>query len=290
MKRAALRLSAALILLCCALTSSAQTTIYTRKARVADFATKVTKIVLTGSQMIDECVMREVEARWYLSPFEFCTAAEFEQLQYNPSYFFLRLLTKESHSDILFISILKGGKTDNATAIDAQYEVNSIPLGSLGDSHGRELVFFPACLEIIQQYIVDAGLRYFSAYKGLYTSYRYIPQLRGRKISMAHDDVPQHLWDNESIFRGDMLLMDTEGVDHLFMEEDPQAVVSYTICPSHPGLGARCYTLLLDAGNHDLLYYNSHPYWFKTMKGFTASELKTISLILNGKNENRKNR
>ena len=66
----------ACILMC--LGAMAQGRIETKKFRISDFSDRITKVVMTGNEFIDAALRQEVMNRWTLSPYEFCTLAEFE--------------------------------------------------------------------------------------------------------------------------------------------------------------------------------------------------------------------
>ena len=66
-----------------------QAKIQTRKVKLSDFTTKTTKVVLCGGQLFDDALQEEMARRWLVSPYEFCTLAEYEKLKSSPDYYFL---------------------------------------------------------------------------------------------------------------------------------------------------------------------------------------------------------
>ena len=71
---------------------SAQAKVYTKKVKLSDFPTKTTKVVLTGNDMLDNPLKNEVARRWHISPYEFCTIAEYDSIKTSPDYYFLRMV------------------------------------------------------------------------------------------------------------------------------------------------------------------------------------------------------
>lgn len=275
-----------LILLCVCFTAGAQAKIYTKKARLADFPTKVTKVVLTGNTLLDESMQREVQARWYLSPFEFCTVEEFNAQKKDPSYYFLRFATKDKQEGTLYVSLLKGGKEDVKASLDSQFEVLSLPCGTKYMSSGREMIFFPAMLDIVQQYIVDASVHNTAGYLGLASSFRNVHKMRGMSVLVAREDVVSEIAQADSLFTGNLILMDEDEVDAALIDEQEGVVVSYSIAPDEPSWNANTYVMLIDAYTHDLYYYARHKYRQEGRRGFRKSELKFINFILKQKHEN----
>ena len=84
------------------LMASAQAQINTKKVKISDFTQKVTKVVLNGNDFFDITFQEEITARWRISPYEFCTLEEFEQLKGNDNYYFLTY--KEVSGRIISIS------------------------------------------------------------------------------------------------------------------------------------------------------------------------------------------
>ena len=59
----------------------AQAQIDTKKMKISDFTQKITKVVLTGNLFHDATMKSEVTAKWNISPCEFCSLKEFEELK-----------------------------------------------------------------------------------------------------------------------------------------------------------------------------------------------------------------
>ena len=135
------------------LVASAQAQINTKKVKISDFTQKVTKVVLNGNQFFDITFQEEITARWRISPYEFCTLEEFEKLKTNDNYYFLMTtygqFRKETAPGLQFLTLVKGGK-EAENSIGDMLEIVSLPFASAEYPSGRELVFLPAFLDIIQ--------------------------------------------------------------------------------------------------------------------------------------------
>ena len=137
------------------LIAGAQAQINTKKMKIGDFTEKVTKVVLTGRGFYDAALKNEVAANWRVSPYEFCTLEEFEKLKYYDDYYFLITVSgqfkKENSPGIDFLTLIKGGNGASG-GINGLLEVVTIPIAPSEDPSGREFVFLPAFLNIIQNY------------------------------------------------------------------------------------------------------------------------------------------
>ena len=76
-------------LLCVSAVLFAQGKVTTRKHLFADFSDKITKVVMSGNEILDGALRQEVVDLWTLSPFEFCSMAEYESLKKSDTYYFL---------------------------------------------------------------------------------------------------------------------------------------------------------------------------------------------------------
>ena len=94
--------------------ASAQAQIDTKKVKISDFTQKVTKVVLHGNDFYDAILKEEIALRWRVSPYEFCTLEEFEDLKTDSRYYFLITtlgqFRKETAPGLQFLSLVKGGR------------------------------------------------------------------------------------------------------------------------------------------------------------------------------------
>lgn len=265
--------------------SSAQTgsaKITTRKARLADFTTKTTKVVLAGSEMFNNALQEEISRRWLISPHEFCTLKEYEALKEDPSYYFLLPASsktrKEAEAGILVLALEKGGKRNIEDASKEGLDVVSIPCASAEFPSGREYVFLPALIDIIQGFVSAAMLDDRVAYGGLATYASKILNDTDLKIVFSEDDLASAGEWSEAFGDRNMNVMDEDEVDEAFGRSDPNTVVSYVVSPTDPGKGAVCYKMLIKADTHELCYFSHHRISSSNPAGFLNKDLRIISL------------
>ena len=163
MKNALLKHLATLLLLCLPLALEAQGDLYTKSARLADFPQKSTKIVLSGQAVTDAVLREEITSRWRISPYEFCTTEEFDELRGSQRFYFLHI---ESDDEFTWLHLTKGGPT-TGNPLRTAMEVVSVPIASADDINADELVFLPAFIDIIQEYLLQAIVSDKVSYRGL---------------------------------------------------------------------------------------------------------------------------
>ncbi len=261
------------------LMAGAQAQITTKKVKIEDFTQKVTKVVLNGNPFYDTSFKDEVAARWRISPYEFCTLEEFEGLKGNDSYYFLILtqgqFRKETAPGLQFISLVKGGQGADK-GIGDMLEVVSLPFASAEYPSGRELIFLPAFLDIIQNHTLEAMENDFNAYGGLSNTAQKLGKAGNMDIVISEDDlnslVSEEMTDSEG-----MTVTDEDDADSYMLDEVSGTLVSYVVAPSEPVKGSFCYKMLIDAQTHELYYYRKHKISPKAGVGFLPEDIERIN-------------
>lgn len=259
-----------------------QAQITTRREKLKDFTSKTTKVVLTGDEFLDEAVKESVAATWTVSPYEFCSNEEFQNLKGNADFYFLMVVKgqfrRESEPGIDMLTLVKGGEGADKS-INDMFEVVSFPLRSTEDPSGREFVLLPAFLKIIQEHTTSLTDTEMKAYSNI--GAKDSKKLRIKRIFFwAEDFAPQVDEQTKRSLDEDILIKEDEDeVDEIFSEGTFNTVVSYVVAPSEPVNGSICYKMLIGSDNHELYYFKKHKITAKSGKGFLSSDIKSIKLI-----------
>lgn len=259
-----------------------QAQITTRREKLKDFTSKTTKVVLTGDEFLDEAVKESVAATWTVSPYEFCSNEEFQNLKGNADFYFLMVVKgqfrRESEPGIDMLTLVKGGEGADKS-INDMFEVVSFPLRSTEDPSGREFVLLPAFLKIIQDHTISLTDTEMKAYSSL--GAKDSKKLRIKRIFFWSEDfAPQVDEQTKRSLDEDILIKDDEDeVDEIFSEGTFNTVVSYVVAPSEPVNGSICYKMLIGSDNHELYYFKKHKITAKSGKGFLSSDIKSIKLL-----------
>lgn len=259
-----------------------QAQINTKKVKLSDFTQKVTKVVMSGNEFMDSVLKDEVTLRWRISPYEFCSLNEFNSLKTSEDYYFLLLTNGQFKKDLSptmqFITLVKGGE-GAAKSIDDMLEVVSIPIASAQFPSGREIVFLPAFIDIIQEYTLDSMEKDSNAYGGLRNYTSNITRSDDLRIVFSRSDiaVPLEEFESDAIELGKkMTITDEEEADMLLMENAENTLVSFVVAPFEPKPGAFCYKMLIDTQTHQLFYYKRHRITNNSGAGFLTEDLKRI--------------
>lgn len=259
-----------------------QAQITTRREKLKDFTSKTTKVVLTGDEFLDEAVKESVAATWTVSPYEFCSNEEFQNLKGNADFYFLMVVKgqfrRESEPGIDMLTLVKGGEGADKS-INDMFEVVSFPLRSTEDPSGREFVLLPAFLKIIQEHTTSLTDTEMKAYSNI--GAKDSKRLRIKRIFFwAEDFAPQVDEQTKRSLDEDILIKEDEDeVDEIFSEGTFNTVVSYVVAPSEPVNGSICYKMLIGSDNHELYYFKKHKITAKSGKGFLSCDIKSIKLL-----------
>lgn len=280
MKKYLLILFACLIL---PFSAAGQAKIVTKRAKIADMADKTVKIVLTGNELIDTALKTEVKSRWVMSPFEYCSISEFNNLMSNPEYYFLTLVeTKTKNEDEPGIDVFYFAKGDPKAInrnMNNMLEVVSVPFAASGNPSGKELIFLPAILDIIQNYSRKAMLDDVLIYTGLSNFAKNISKASAKNIYFSEDDLSDEIdKDAERMyFNNKVHKVSDDKAASIFGNTTSNSIVSYVIAPENPVKGSFCYKMLIDSETHELYYFRKHKISKKRGPGFLLSDIKRIS-------------
>lgn len=265
--------------------ASAQAQIETKKVKISDFPQKVTKVVLHGNEFYDAILKEEIALRWRVSPYEFCTMEEFEELKTDSRYYFLITtlgqFKKETAPGIQFLSLLKGGKSKKG--IDGMLEVVSLPYASAEYPSGRELVFLPALLDIIQAHTLKSMESDFDGYMGMSRYTKNMQNAQNMKIVFFEDEINDKVDDETRSADERFIITDEDGADKYFMDSTPGTLVSYMVAPTEPMNGSYCYKLLINAETHEIYFFRRHKITEKYGVGFLPEDFDYI--IKNGEKD-----
>lgn len=258
-----------------------QAQIDTKKMKISDFTQKITKVVLTGNQFHDASLESEVTAKWRVSPFEFCTLEEFDKLKADDNYYFLLTIKgqfkKETEPGLVFLTLVKGGK--DVKEVDDMFEVVAFPYSSADEPSGREMVFLPTILDIIQNHTLDSMEKDISGYTGLPNYTMNISKSGDMTIVFSENDLSAEVTPEvkDMYFDSNILVLDENSADGYVSPEKVNTLVSYVVCPASAKSGSYCYKMLVDPQSSKLYYFRKHRVSKKVGPGFLAEDIRRIA-------------
>ena len=272
------RLTLLTALLCVSAALFAQGKVTTRKHLFADFTDKITKVVMSGNDVLDGALRQEVVDLWTLSPFEFCSMAEYESLKKSDTYYFLLVTAGRAKGEeepmVRFLTLEKGG-ADKGDNVALRTEVISLPLCPVEGGSGRELVFLPALVKGIQDFTAEAMESEKTAYTGMaWFNGNFDRKGAIKRIYLAREDISESVAqkDLDKYLDEDILLCDEDEADKAYTDKTYNTLVSYTV-----SAGTWSYKLLLEADTDTVFYVRKHKVNARNAAGFLVEDLKRIS-------------
>ena len=259
---------------------AAQAQITTKKVKIEDFTEKVTKVVLSGNMFYDSTLKEAVREHWTISPYEFCSIEDFQEMKTDADYYFLIKVKgqfrKESGPGIEFLSLLKGGP-EAEKGLDKMLERITFPYAAVDSPSGRETVFLPLMLNIVQQHVLSSIATDIVAYSPLIAYSNNIGKIKGKQVIMAEEDLSADVLQLEDDYlKAPIVVTDMDTADEYVAGNVADAVVSYTVCPEDPQPGAFCYKMLVNAEDGELYYFRKHRITRKTGPGFLVEDMNRI--------------
>ena len=261
--------------------ASAQAQINTKKVKISDFTDKTTKVVLTGKMYHDAQLEKAIKERWHISATEFCTMDEYNNLVSDDNYYFLLTVSgqfaKEKEPGLTFLTLVKGG-VDNSKNINNMLEVVSFPFASTQNPSGREYVFLPAILDMIQNHVTNSIEKDVNGYIGLPNYSLNITKSGNMNLVFSVDDLSSEVTQElqRVYFDGKVLVVEESDADDYMAPETTNTLVSYVVTPADAKPGSYCYKMLFDPQSSTLYYFRKHKISNKFGPGFLAEDIKRI--------------
>ena len=255
-----------------------QAQITTRKEKLSDFGSKTMKVVLTGNSFLDEPLREAAKNAWYLSPFETCTAEEFDRLKTSGNHYFLLLMDVRGKKDdedagLTFVTLLKG--EPSAKTVGDMMEVVRLPLCAAGEPSGREPALLPALLENIQSYV---SLAMTSDLKGFGSVVTGLKRVSGHDAWIVEDELSAQVDDAfRDKYSGSRIhIVGAEEADAVMLDGE-MGLVGFAVAPASPVKGTACYKYLIDVRTHEICYFKKHKIGAGAGAGFLKSDLSTLA-------------
>lgn len=265
-------------------TVSAQAQISTKKVLIGDFPTKVTKVVTGGNTMLDDILKQEVSARWRVSPYEFCTIEEYQQIKEDSNYYFLMFAYgtdfRGRRNGVTMINLAKGGLEKKSKESKKAKSINvcDFPIASSQFPNGRESVWMAAAIDIIQEFAIKSTESDFAGYRGL-EAMSSPWKCRNSHIIFSEGDLSMALADDIRNKYFDEKIEIVEDGDAIVTDGRQDALVSFVVCPTDASTGNPCFKMLINARTHELCYFERSRISPRKPEGFGNNDIKKIGFI-----------
>ncbi|MBQ0096960.1 MAG: hypothetical protein KBS53_04835 [Bacteroidales bacterium] len=257
------------------LCATAQAKLETKKFKISDLCERTMEIVLTGNPTVDAAYRDKVQDVWYISPYELCTAEQFEQRKKSKEYYFIVVTDnsfgKETSAGIKFLSMYKGDPKARE-GVDGLYKITSIPFCSENWGDGREANAAPAMLNTLQQQALSILGKEFNIGEVARVKSRNAMGEWPGKVLIADCDLAFQR-DTAETAGSYVKITDSDTVAEA-MENREDCLVGYSVAPENSETGSVCFTYLINAATYELYYMRKRSISPSSPAGFTKAELK----------------
>lgn len=256
--------------------------VYTRRLRLENYRSRITRVVLPSDPELGAVLQAAVSSCWNINPFEFCSERDYARSVEDPRYYFLHLAPMSADTlsaQVLALHCSKGG-VSNQESLDAAFDIVSVPVSSsvAGCLSEREKLYLPALVDIVQQFIGEASKSDRVAYGGLSARNSEFSKKKGIQLCFAEDDLAPSVDDDmrQNYFCGHCTLDSARKVNIIFESGIRAAVVSLVIAPDTDASGAPFYKMLIGAYDHKLYHFSTGKTDSDGSAGFSPMDIKGL--------------
>lgn len=228
-------------------------------------------------------IKKVMEEEWEITPWEMIPYSEFEEKRQNPDYSFLFLTTVVFEKDKLqakykFLNVSLGGDYFN---LNQMPDLVSVPVAyaSVEDESynyklGILVRFIQKHLRYIREHPEIISSNVFKHYnenmKDVKTKTLYLlPEEMARDVNS-----PARI---QKIYPHPFKMVEKDDIRQAIRDRDEDVVFLHKVGPEGTRLNARCYKVLIGAGDAEFYYFDYHMIDDKKPDGFLAKDLKKIS-------------
>ena len=231
----------------------------------------------------DSEIMEAMENEWTLTEFEAIRYDEFEQKRKDPQYSFIKLVNITFEKDELnavykFLNLSLGG---DHSSINQMPDIVSVPVAYNNvdeDSYNYKLGilvrFIQNHIKLIYEHpeIISANIfKYYNNNKG---------DVKDKTLYLIADELEPSINSKariSKIYPYNFTLVTREDIKDAIANRDNDVVFLHKVGPEGTRLNARCYNILIGAGDAIFYYFDYHMINAKKPDGFLEDDLKKIS-------------
>jgi hypothetical protein len=231
----------------------------------------------------DSEIMEAMENEWTLTEFEAISYDEFEQKRKDPQYSFIKLVNITFEKDKLnavykFLNLSLGG---DYFSINQMPDIVSVPVAYNNvdeDSYNYKLGiivrFIQNHVKLIYEHpeIISANIfKHYNDNKG---------DVKDKTLYLIPDELEPSINSRariSKIYPYNFTLVTREDIKDAIVNRDNDVVFLHKVGPEGTRLNARCYKILIGAGDANFYYFDYHMINDKKPDGFLEDDLKKIA-------------
>jgi hypothetical protein len=257
-----------------------------RHEDIKTFLGTTTYVVLEENPMSDYNfkIKKAVEDSWTITPYEFITAKQFEEMRKDIDKSFLVKLQLKFSGDKLeatynFICIVLGAAVKKHTDMP---DICSVPLSYSSVPEDSYTYKIESLIRFAQNHIrmLDQNPKLIKS--NIFKQYnKFKKEVKGKELWLLERDIEpstRSLTDIRKNYPNPVKIVSQDDIEKAIAEKNKNVVFLHKVGPEGTRLQARCYKILIGAGDDQFYYFEYHMINTKKKKGdgFLAGDFKKI--------------
>jgi hypothetical protein len=262
----------------------AQSYVPTRDDVKAFFNTKTMVVLLDNPLLEYNMVIKEVmEQEWNITPFEYITFDQFEELRMDPQYSFLYMsqLTFENDktdAKYRFLSLSLGGAYERK---DQMPDIASVPLAYYNVEEDNYIYKLAILVRFMQQHarLINEHPEIISA--NVLQHYNdNIKDIKGKTLYLLEEELAPEVNSTariKKIYPFSFKIVTKDEITEAIRNRDENIVFLHKVGPEGTKIDARCYNVIIGAADANFYYFDYHKISDKNPDGLLASDFKKMA-------------
>jgi len=255
-----------------------------RSEDVKAFLKSTTYVVLEDNPMsgYNFKIKDAVEKSWKITPFKFITTKEFESMRNDIEKSFLVLVQMKFDKDKIpavynFLSLSMGAAVKKITDMP---DVCSVPLSYFSVPEDDYIYKIEGLIRFMQNHIKLIDQNPTLIKSNIFEYYnKNTKDIKGKELWVLENDLEKStraLAEIRKNYSYTVKVVTSENIEKAIAEKNPNVVYLHKVGPSGTRLQARCYKIVMGAGDDQIYYFDYHTITKSEGDGLLNSDFKKM--------------
>jgi len=255
-----------------------------RSEDVKAFLKSTTYVVLEENPMsgYNFKIKDAIEKSWKITPFKFITTKEFESMRNDIEKSFLVLVQMKFDKDKIpavynFLSLSMGAAVKKITDMP---DVCSVPLSYFSVPEDDYIYKIEGLIRFMQNHIKLIDQNPTLIKSNIFEYYnKNTKDIKGKELWVVENDLEKStraLAEIRKNYSYTVKVVTSENIEKAIAEKNPNVVYLHKVGPSGTRLQARCYKIVMGAGDDQIYYFDYHTITKSEGDGLLNSDFKKM--------------
>lgn len=255
-----------------------------RSEDVKAFLKSTTYVVLEDNPMsgYNFKIKDAVEKSWKITPFKFITTKEFESMRNDIEKSFLVLVQMKFDKDKIpavynFLSLSMGAAVKKITDMP---DVCSVPLSYFSVPEDDYIYKIEGLIRFMQNHVKLIDQNPTLIKNNIFEYYnKNTKDIKGKELWVVENDLEKNtraLAEIRKNYSYTVKVVTSENIEKAIAEKNPNVVYLHKVGPSGTRLQARCYKIVMGAGDDQIYYFDYHTITKSEGDGLLNSDFKKM--------------